>query len=136
MPWTASSLFSLATSLQQFFRRCGRVEAVQLAFDADRLACAALVAHVHFAGRIVAHQHGRQARHDAVVLDELDNLLGKLRANLLGQLLAVENSGGHVESRVERQESRAKHDAIPSALSARVRSARFYRCSDAGVSRR
>ena len=136
MPCTASSLFSLAISLSS--SSDGRIAAqpVQLALDADRLARLALVADVHFAGRIVAHQHRRQARHDAVVLNELDDLLGKLRANLLGQLLAVENGGGHgrVESRGSRVESRATRLQ-------RLRSSAMDRTdsspdSSAGVSRR
>ena len=43
---------------------------VQHAFDADALARLALVAHVDFAGGIVAHQHSRQARNNAVVFDK------------------------------------------------------------------
>ena len=99
-------LIELGHQLEQLLlRRVGR-QAVQLALDARRLAGLPLVAHVHFAGRIVAHQHCRQAGHDAVVLNELNHLLGQFRADLLGQLLAVEDRGGH--GGVESQSSRIK----------------------------
>ena len=84
------------------------VEPVELAFDADGFARPAFVADVDFAGRVVAHEDRRQARHDAVVLDELDHLLGELRANLLGQFLAVEDGGGHVVVESQSGESRAR----------------------------
>src|SRR3954447_8901354 len=71
---------------------------MQLAFDPHRLASLAFVPHIDFARWIFAHEHRCQTRHDGVVLNELDHLLGQFRADLLRQLLAIENFGGH-ESR-------------------------------------
>src|SRR4051812_4374150 len=71
---------------------------MQLTLDPDRLASLALIPHIDFARRIFAHEHRCQTRHDGVVLNELDHLLGQFRADLLRQLLAIENFGGH-ESR-------------------------------------
>ena len=56
-----------------------------------------LVADVDFAGRVVADQDRGQAGDDAVVLDELDDFLGELGADLLSQFLAVEDGCGHGE---------------------------------------
>ena len=99
-------LVQLGDQLEQLVGRGARRQAVQLAFDADRLARLALVADVDFAGRIVAHEHRGQARHDAVVLNELDHLLGQLRANLLGQAACRRESWRAWRGRESRVESR------------------------------
>ena len=52
--------------------------------DAQPFAGLPLIANVHFAGRVIADQHGRQARNNAIVLDELGNLFGQLGLNLPG----------------------------------------------------
>jgi hypothetical protein len=74
-------------------------EAVELTLDADCLAGAALVADIDFTGRVIAHEHGREAGHYAVVLDKLDDLLRELSPQLLRQLFAVEDGGGHWNGR-------------------------------------
>ena len=88
-------LVQLGDELEQVVLRGVGRQAMELALDADLFARLALVADVDFAGRVVADEHGGEAGHDAVVLNELDDLLGELRANLLGQLFAVEDGGGH-----------------------------------------
>ena len=50
-----------------------------------------LVAHIDFAGRIVADQHGGQAGDDAVVFDEVGDFFCQLRLDLSAQRLAVQN---------------------------------------------
>ena len=70
-------------------------QAVHAALDAGVLARLLFIADVNLAGRIVAHQHGRQARSDAGLGRELGGPLGNLAADLLGHSLPVENRSGH-----------------------------------------
>ena len=79
---------------QVFLRGAGR-EAIELALHADLFAGLAFVADVNFAARIVADEDRGEAGNDAVVLDEFDDLLGELGANLLSEFFTVEDGGGH-----------------------------------------
>ncbi len=70
-------------------------ETMQLAFNSHPFTRATFVANVDFAGRIFAHQHGRQTGHGSVVLNEIGHLLGDLRLNLGGYRLAVKQRSCH-----------------------------------------
>ena len=80
---------------------------MQLAVNSHPLAGPPLVSDIDLAGRILADQHGSQARGKATVLDEAGHLFCQFRLDLVGNRLSVENScchdyhylGGSVEDR-------------------------------------